>query len=259
MNLSAKSRIAKEEEAPGLHRALTLLRHENRAYTQRAYGCGVCWILSVFLFLTWIARSVFDSATSIFVLITSLLCLILGAVLIPSSNSPALKLLEELQDIRAVPGLVSAIENSFGAKAQALRSLLTQLLPQLTSADAGLLNRSHLAVLRRELELEQYNTTLEYSLAIVSALSHIGNQETAQRLQELIKRGAITERQQFIRQAAEQSLPILEARLAREQVSGTLLRASEASPNTTELLHPAISPPDTDGETLLQPAHRPAE
>ena len=253
MNHAANPRASQAEGTFDLQNALQMLRHENRTYTARAFGCGACWLLAIYPLLMWIA-----GWWSISALIFSLSCLGVGTVLIPSSDSRALRQLEDLQDSRAIPVLIDSIEVSFGAKVQAVRSLLTQLLAQLTSADAGLLNRSQLAALRRELELETYNTTLDYALVIVAALAHIGNQETANRLRELIKRGAVTERQQHIRQAAEQWLPVLEARLVREGVSGTLLRAS-SSQNADELLHPAASHPAADTGTLLQSANRPID
>lgn len=253
MNHTAKNHASLEEDTLDLEDALRLLRRENRTYAARAVGCVVCWFLALGLMITWVQISVSDEAGNILPLLLSLLCLVGGAILIPSNHSHAMEQLTQQQDTRAVAFLLNSLPVSNGAKAQAVRSLLTQLLPCLTPADANLLNCSHLNALWRELETDSPDTNLNYLLAILTALEHVGNRDTALRLRGLIALGAVTENQQHVREAAEKCLISLEARLEQQQISGTLLRAASSSQNDGELLHPAASRPDAQIKTLLQP------
>ncbi len=253
MKQSIEKSNIEDEESPDIETILLQLRKEDNRYVARAALCGLSWSVAVLFLFDWIAFSSISSNSKPIPLVMSLLSLITGTLLLPSTKSGALDRLKKCCDRRAVGPLLDSLSVSYRSKVRTIQELLTGLLPQLLHEDRLLLDRSHLGILYTALDIEEADDNLEYRLAVVSALGRIGNEETANRLRRLVNRGVITKAQYQLQAAAIKSLAALEQRLIREQVSNTLLRASSCSLSAEHLLRPLTFIPELKEETLLIP------
>ena len=149
---------------------------------------------------------------------------------------------------------------------------LTRLLPLLTPADAGLLNRKARARLGESVSAPRYALTHGYTkntsggmviarlgsdfdLARLAAFEQIGNGSDIPYAQYCLNAGTPVEDLPLMRVRTKAVIAILEARRAKEEVGQTLLRGASAPPMPSgELLRPAqadVAP--TAPDELLRP------
>lgn len=252
MNLNKLKHFFHREPGNDLHSTLRLLRRENHWGIARAMGCALCWFFSICALLFWIATSLGGTREAL-PLMLSIFLLVLGTILLPPSRSAALHHLRQQRDVRSVGVLIDSIPYATGSKAHDIHQLLTDLLPQLRTSDRAWLARRHLRRLYAALLLGNADTQYPYLRAIITALEHIGDADTARRLQQFVERGAVTPAQHLLMAAAQNALLRLQARLTHDHIGATLLRPSAPSDTPTELLRPASAAPDADTDTLLHP------
>ncbi len=163
--------------------------------------------------------------------------------------------LTQTDDLRVLPSLIHATRFTWGDHPEIIRAI-GRLLEHVTEADAGLLNATMQARLWNMAipglgSGERFDEAL--ALHTLHALALIGNRNSLRQMQQLgayVYTYAIHQR--LIWQAQELA-PCMEARLQRQEVDGTLLRAANtptSAPNT--LLRPARVVTPESPEQLLR-------
>ena len=236
--------------------AIARLRRESRWYLLRVFH-SILFIMLGFVsfFLALVtANSIGPNAGF---LLCCLVCLPIGAMLIPNWDNKALAILAEAPDMTMIAPLLEVLEAAPEAKARKIHALLTLLLPQISAADARLLNRRQRRVLYDALLLGDADRELDYLQAVLQAVTQIGDGEVLSCLRQLVQRGAVTEGQQSLFETASECLQMVEARQAHQHIRDSLLRASAAEEPAAELLRAAQPALETAPQTLLRPEQRP--
>lgn len=150
---------------------------------------------------------------------------------------------------------------------------LIQLLPQITPAQAGLLDRDAIKRLKQapqtldrilscggslNLNLSRSNIETDFILALLEALEVVGQEEDLPFVAYHARRDAATPALQRIKARAQEVLSILEARLKEQESQQSLLRASQSPPTATDqLLRPITTSPAEPSHELLRPQNVP--
>ncbi len=240
---------AREHE---VQQAIARLRRESRWYLLRVVGSMGCALLAfVSVFLAVAPTSAREPNVAL--LVGCVLCMIVCGILIPHSDSKPLAVLAEAPDVTMIAPLLEVLEAAPEARARKIHALLTLLLPQISATDAVLLNRRQRRVLYDALLLGDADRELDYLQAVLQAVTQIGDTEVLTCLRQLVQRGAVTDGQQSLFEAASECLRIVEARQAHQHIHDSLLRASAAEESAAELLRAAQSTLETSPQTLLRP------
>ena len=241
--------VARERD---VQQAIARLRRESRWYLLRVFH-SILFIMLGFVsfFLALVtANSIGPNAGF---LLCCLVCLPVGAMLIPNWDNKALAILAEAPDMTMIAPLLEVLEAAPEARARKIHALLTLLLPQISAADAMLLNWRQRRVLYDALLLGDADRELDYLQAVLQAVTQIGDGEVLSCLRQLVQRGAVTEGQQSLFETASECLRAVEARQAHRHIRDSLLRASAAEEPSAELLRAAQSTLETSPQTLLRP------
>lgn len=167
---------------------------------------------------------------------------------IPLTNQPRLKLLlnivSELQDKRFIGHLVESY------RYQEVRSFIVKtllvLLPQLQHSDARLLNEQQRTILYQS--LNDKNT--DWIRTVLKALEQIGDSKAVPYVEKL---ATASNTEPEIREAAQECLVYLKQRLEQQQISQTLLRASDAvAAGPDMLLRASMTADTTEPNQLLR-------
>ncbi len=170
-------------------------------------------------------------------------------------NRHAVYALTQTDDLRALPTLILATKYKYNAHPQ-IRSAILRLLPHVTQEQAGLLNNAAQEQLWM-IATKHYGSLLhtEYEITphAVRALAAVGNYAMLTRMKQFVSRSRRFNYEQKLRIMIQDVLPIMEARLERQQVPETLLRAADvpaSAPDT--LLRPTFAAPPEPAEQLLR-------
>ncbi len=168
--------------------------------------------------------------------------------------------LTRIGGIKAIGTLMEACEmNICSAQKRALYSALIPLLLELKASDDHILSPEHHQQIRYRLTPEPQGVRvtaerLKLKLAHLKALEQVGDKESIPTVQLLANMKARTERQRQIKEAAQDCLLHLEARLGIDSAKTTLLRGSSSEPTPSNtLLRPANPENETLSEQLLRP------
>lgn len=140
-----------------------------------------------------------------------------------------------------------------------LAHALTQLLPQLTKADANLFDKKHRNQLytlagKGYTNISTGRSESELRQAIVLMLGNIEDTDALPVLSELARMDAPTDHERDTRTLARKHLAILTQIKEKQKVGSMLLRASDAPAIAQDqLLRPAHATEEAQPETLLRP------
>ncbi len=232
------------------------LRRESRAYGLRILCCVFCFLLSMALLAVTVNS---DAAGEINAarLLGCLLWLVAGAALIPRTRSRVLEAWRQRPNPCMIGPLLDALGGANGETAGQIQSLLTTLLPMLDSEEAAALTLSRRRRLHNALLLGDADRNTAYLQAVARALAQCADEQTLVCLRQMVRRGAITEGQQWVLESIRLCLPDVEAQVAARQSGADLLRASSPAPDPAQLLRAAQSARDAAPDTLLRPDDSP--
>jgi hypothetical protein len=126
---------------------------------------------------------------------------------------------------------------------------LTRLLPRLRPEDRTLLTPSQWAHIIKVLK----DGDTEFTLAVLKAWQEVGDYRALPHVRRLAHSLALTDSARRIREAAQECLTVLEARVAQEMAPQMLLRASCSTDWTPEtLLRPASQGAEVNPQELLR-------
>lgn len=155
--------------------------------------------------------------------------------------------LVRLNDKRAIPAMLQlAFITPLSASGRHARSVLRQLLPQVTVQDMGLFSATDIDTMNGAL-----NPFLDTELlaALLRALEAVGNRASIRRVQRIAQRSRSSE----IRIQADRVLQVLKEREARMKLSQTLLRGAPAPTGApAELLRASVQGSVDPPEQLLR-------
>lgn len=171
--------------------------------------------------------------------------------------------------IRALPVLLDGLWSVRSGRRKTIYSVLTTLLPQLKATDANLLTARHRKILNKSLYIESlsgssfgilHEAPVEFTLAILKAYEQVGDATSIPFVLQLAQkkgRGARGTRQDQIREAAQDCLPLLQANTGTVGQNQTLLRAADKNVSTSDiLLRPASeTAAASDPAQLLRATH----
>lgn len=158
--------------------------------------------------------------------------------------------LTQTNDVFVLPTLIKATQQPLG-RDPAVIAAIHRLLQQVTETDSGLLNREaqetlwNMAVLPLTL---RNNADEAFAFSALQALAHIGDRETLTAMQQIAGHSAVYPAEHRLNERTRKLVLLMEARLQRQEVPQTLLRASgrpDATPDTLLRAHaaPASEPP----------------
>ncbi len=129
-----------------------------------------------------------------------------------------------------------------------LRASLQNLLPRLRASDANLLTEPHRNWLNHELQRSAFKLSegwagkqvaerqANFDIAILKAWEQVGDERALTFVQQLATMTAKSPAKKRVREAAEQCLPYLEARVGEQRQTQTLLRASTVPTEAGDIL-----------------------
>lgn len=181
----------------------------------------------------------------------------LDYTLIERRVSPVLMALTAIQDVRAVGALLDSLGEGYLSD-PLLFGALRQLLPRFQATDTEVLTGEQRRKLARTLErcLSTSATQAQdtaFGIAVLQAYAQIGDSRELPLVERLAKGRLGLNRGKLLQDAAQFCLSCIEARVAQEQFSTTLLRASSASLSGQDaLLRPSQEIVETAPDQLLR-------
>ena len=188
-----------------------------------------------------------------------------------------LDVLAVLEDVALIGTILDHIPSSAsltgGTLRRTLRETLQNLLPRLRASDANLLSEQHRSLLNHELQRHRFNLSAintsakqaeeqaELDVAILKAWEQVGDERALTFVQQLADMTAASPAKKRVREAAEQCLPYLEARVGEQRQTQTLLRASIVPTEVGDILLRAATPhaSPAEAEQLLRASIRNTE
>lgn len=150
--------------------------------------------------------------------------------------------LTQTDDLRILPMLLLATRHAWGKHPEVLRAI-SRLLVQVTEAEVGLLNDKRQERLWRLAVPSLYSAQPfdeALTLRALQALALIGNRNSLRQMQTLGAATCAYAHHQRIIAKARELAPLMEARLQRQEVPETLLRAANTPASQTETLLRAV-------------------
>lgn len=150
--------------------------------------------------------------------------------------------LTQTDDLRVLPTLIIVTSDYWKRHPQTIQAI-RRLLPQVTEEHAGQFSSRVQARIWHFAMPAKPETYHDEALIFeaLRALCYVGDYEILNRMRDATQNPDPSPRVQRISQHIQQLIPVMEARLKRQEVPATLLRASD-----TPIAH---------SETLLRPAH----
>ena len=134
---------------------------------------------------------------------------------------------------------------------------LTRLLPTLQASEGAILTENDRITLGRKLQSRWIQANPDFALAILTAFERVGASHSIYYVQPLTLRPPKTDAETRIYEAASRCLRALEWRAAHQNAHWTLLRPSDASADSPDvLLRPASAAGTADPDTLLRTMYR---
>lgn len=240
------------ESAAILQTALEALKREDRSAKLRLALCVAIWALALLLVVLGVGWLTEGHTYGMFPLTFALLCILISTLTAPRRHSQALDTLHAIADVQAIGPLLDLLPGAFASRRQSMLSLLTLLLPQLQTVDAGLLRPTHRNQLRDALVLGDFGREREYQVAILKAMEQIGNREDLVVVERLAEGESDTWQERQVRDAAQACLPRLREQVEQQKHRDNLLRPASAV-RQEELLHPVFEAGDPAPTQLLRP------
>lgn len=163
--------------------------------------------------------------------------------------------LTQVEEKRVLTALIKATSEDWGMHPKVTRAI-TRLLPQVTEDDAGLLDRKAQERLwQLALASLNYGRKCNEALAhgALSAFTHIGSRDTLNRMRNFTLHMTFYPAHRRVYDALQQAIPLMEARLKRQEVPETLLRAAAMpAPVSDTLLRSAQAAPSEPSGQLLR-------
>ena len=162
--------------------------------------------------------------------------------------------LTQTEDVRVLETLILATRYKWGRHPEILNAI-TRLLEQVTEADAGLLSdRAQQRLWTVGITWQAFAQPYNHARAIraLRALAALGNRATMARMERFAYSSEYFLGERYAKATTRDLLPLIEARLQRQQVPATLLRASDitdAQPDTL-LRAVTISAPEPTAQLL---------
>lgn len=162
-------------------------------------------------------------------------------------------------DLRDVGPLMEALECTDNIARPLIIKALARLLPRLQADDAEQLDDEQRACLYSALQAASdptsYHYNVELAVIMLRAVGQIGDRRALNLVRRLAQAEARRAPDERIRLAAEECLPLLEARTDPTRPRQTLLRPADASATAVPaiLLRPAAGASTTPPERLLRP------
>lgn len=164
------------------------------------------------------------------------------------------------------PSLVGPLAEQMSVLREAelfeIRQTLTRLLLNFNASDSTLLDKNQRLRLLEQLKILNYvryeSGMVEFRLAIIKAMSQVGSHESLSFIEAVAEGRESGKHHPPLVQAAQEALPVLQARIANLKESEILLRATmpECVP-FNELLRSASGVKEIDVDNLLRPSHLP--
>lgn len=151
--------------------------------------------------------------------------------------------LTQTKDARVLPALIQATRHEWGRQSEIYAGIFS-LLDHVTEEHAGLLNDAaqlRLWVIGIEGSALAIRYGDEVALRVIRALAAVGNRTTLARMRRLVLYYEQFPSEHLVITTARELIPMMEARLQRQQAPETLLRATDM--------------PTSLSETLLRAAH----
>ncbi len=171
----------------------------------------------------------------------------------------AARLLSRIDDVRAVGPLANALESRDLWVVSSTRALaaesLVRLLPNVSSADANLLNSSQRECLYRALDHAGLFDA-DLTSAVIRVMGKIGDETAERPLRKLIANRYFIGRHSELHVEAEAALDAIHARVASAQAPEMLLRASVGTEEPGSLLRAIQPEPDINPEQLVRSGGR---
>ena len=183
------------------------------------------------------------------------ICFVFGPTMMPQ---PAVHALTQTDDLRVLPTLILATRHS-GAQNAYVYDAIFRLLDQVTEEHIGLLNddaQQHLWEIMRTRHIVTDYSDRELTLRTLRALAAIGNHNILARIKWIAWPSIYPNVDRWLIDEARELIPVMEARLQRQQVPETLLRAADVPPATPDvLLRPAHAAMPEPAQQLLRASH----
>ena len=206
-------------------------------------------VFAIVLSLLGMANGVGSGSEPFFVFLLLVLVSLVNTTRPTRMQKRAAEALANYDDARVIGPLAEGLELDDNYTRGVAAAALRRLLPRVRASDAGLVSREHLQKLYRALSSDDLNLVL----AVLHGLEQIGDEEAIPHVEKLTTRPAFSQAERNVRAAANDCLPGLQARLGRQGVGATLLRAASSPVGDEEdLLRPAARSALSSGEPLLR-------
>ena len=229
---------------------LRLMEKEARRRDKWSMAVAGVSVFAIMVSLLGIATEVNRSSEPLYLFLLLVLVALVNTTRPTRTQKRAAQELARFDDARVLGPLAQGLELDDHYTRTVAAEGLKRLLPRVRASDAGLVSKEELHRLYRTLDSED----LELVLRILQGLEQIGDEDAIPYVEKLRSLPAFTSQEHRVRGAAADCITTLKARLGREAVGSTLLRAAR-SPKSGEgnLLRPAAESAPSNSEMLLRP------
>jgi hypothetical protein len=170
---------------------------------------------------------------------------------------PSGSVIGRIADITTVGKFAEALWNEDRYVRTEAEEALIAMLPRLKAGDGGLLDDRQRAALHRALRPPKRSREADLAVAIIGALTEIGDARAVPHVARLAEERARGGYQEAVRAYAAERLPVLRERVEAQRLASTLVRPATAPSNGDTLLRPAEAGPSGPVEQLVRPASAP--
>ena len=174
-------------------------------------------------------------------------------------SSSRMRFLGEVTDVAVAGRLAQALWQGDLYLATEAEEALIGLLPRFKASDAGCLSDAQRACLHRTLRAPKRRREADLIVAVIGALTEIGDAKALPHVERLAEESARTEAQRLVQRAAMEALPALRDRIELARAARTLVRPAQAGPGADTLVRPAAPSADTPVELLVRASSAPPE
>ncbi|MCS6777054.1 MAG: hypothetical protein NZ557_10980 [Chthonomonadaceae bacterium] len=241
-----------QAELPGeIQRALKKLRAEVRGVRLRLLVATCCWSGGLAALLMGVLLALHGNRTGPVLTALAFLLIPCGVAMLPRGRRAALKEVARYRDVRIIGDLLDALSVSAGRDRYEIIHLLTNLLPLVTETDAPVFTRGRLRQLQELLRCSDGHLEVHLQVAVVRALSKIGDTGSLHLLRQLVANSRQGEYEHLVQNAARESVLALQNRIEAAYRRQDLLRpATGADPK--DLLRIPVAQQDVASEGLLR-------
>ncbi|MCX6360559.1 MAG: hypothetical protein NT029_12155 [Armatimonadetes bacterium] len=174
-------------------------------------------------------------------------------------SASRMRFLGEVTDVTVAGRLAEALwEGDLYMRTEAEEALIG-LLPRFKASDAGCLSDAQRACLHRTLKAPKRRREADLIVAVIGALTEIGDARALPHVERLAEETARTEAQRLVQRAAMEALPALHERIEVARAARTLVRPAQGGPGADTLVRPAAPSADTPVELLVRASAAPPE